>query len=112
VRVLVVEDQWYVANALKALLEAEGMEVSGSAATTADALRLASEQKPVLAVVDMNLRGEMAYDLIDQLHDQGVRSVVVSGYAVLPRLSGKVAVLQKPFNRRDLLEALRRTLSL
>jgi DNA-binding response OmpR family regulator len=108
--VLVVEDQWHVASALKSLLEAEGMEVSGPAATTADAHRLVSEQKPDLAVVDMNLKGEMAYDLIDRLHDQGVRSVVISGYAALPRVSGKVAVLHKPFNGRDLLEAMRRTL--
>jgi CheY-like chemotaxis protein len=53
----------------------------------------------------------MAYDLIDQLHDQGVPVVVVSGYALLPRLTEKVAaVLQKPFNGPELLEALRRTL--
>jgi hypothetical protein len=40
VRVLVVEDHWHVANSLKLLLETEGMEVSGPAATTADACRL------------------------------------------------------------------------
>jgi DNA-binding response OmpR family regulator len=109
IRVLVVEDQWHVANALKLLLEAEGMEVSGPAATAVDAGRLATEHKPELAVVDINLKGEMAYDLIDQLHDQGVRIVVASGYAVLPRLTEKVAaVLQKPFNGPELLAALRR----
>jgi DNA-binding response OmpR family regulator len=109
VRVLVVEDQWYVANALKLLLEAEGMEVSGPAATTADALRLAIEKGPDLAVVDVNLKGDMAYGLIDQLREQGVRIVVASGYAVLPRLTEKVAaVLQKPFNGPELLAALRR----
>jgi hypothetical protein len=38
--------------------------------------------------------------------------VVVSGYAVVPRLTGKVAaVLQKPFNGSQLLAALRRALS-
>ena len=113
-RVLVVEDHWHVANALKLLFEAEGMEVSGPAAGPADALRLVGEQKPDLAVVDINLRGELAYGLIDQLHDQGVRIVVVSGYAVLaPRLTGKVdAVLQKPFNGPELLAALRHALSL
>jgi FixJ family two-component response regulator len=54
----------------------------------------------------------MAYDLIDQLHDQGIRVVVVSGYAIVPRLTEKVvAVLQKPFNGSLLLAALRRALS-
>ena len=35
VRVLVVEDQWHVANALRSLLEVEGMQVSGPAGKTA-----------------------------------------------------------------------------
>jgi DNA-binding response OmpR family regulator len=111
VRVLVVEDQWHVANALKLLFEAEGMVVSGPVATTTAARRLAAE-KPDLAVVDINLSGEMAYDLIDQLHGQGVRIIVVSGYSVLPRLTEKVVgVLQKPFNGPELLAALRSALS-
>jgi DNA-binding response OmpR family regulator len=113
VRILVVEDHWHVANALRLLLETEGMEVSGPASTTVDALRLASEQKPDLAVVDINLKGEFAYGVIDRLLDQGARVVVLTGYAVLARqLTKKVgAVLQKPFNASELLAALRRALS-
>src|SRR5262245_39386816 len=40
VHVLVVEDTWHVAKALKSTLEQVGMHVSGPAATTADAKRL------------------------------------------------------------------------
>jgi DNA-binding response OmpR family regulator len=113
VRVLVVEDQWLVANALKLLLEAEGMAVSGPAATTADACRLARDRKLDLAVVDINLKGEKTYALIDQLRDQSVRIVVASGYAVIPEVTEKVAaVLQKPFSGHELRAALRRALSL
>ena len=112
VRVLVVEDHWHVANALRSFLETEGMKVSGPVATTADAQRLATEQKPDLAVVDIHLKLETAYVLIHQLDDLGVRVVVLSGYAVLPELTKKVvAVLQKPFNPPELLGALRRALS-
>ena len=54
----------------------------------------------------------MAYGLIDQLRDQGIRIVVATGYAVLPGLTEKVAaVLQKPFNGPELLRALRDALS-
>ena len=53
VHVLVVEDHWHVANAMRSVLETEGVEVSGPSATTVDALRLATEQKPGLAIVDM-----------------------------------------------------------
>ena len=109
--VLVVEDHWHIASALKSLLATKGMEVSGPAGSAAAALQLAAKDKPELAVVDINLKGEMAYDLIDQLHDQGVRVVVVSGYALLPRLTEEaVAVLPKPINGTALLAALRRAL--
>ena len=109
VRVLVVEDHWHVAKNLKALLKAEGLVVIGPVATVAEARRLAAEQKPALAVVDINLKGELTYPLIDQLHTQDVRVVVVTGYAVLPQATEKVvAILQKPFKEADLLAALRR----
>ena len=78
VRVLVVEDTWHVAKALKAALEQVGMDVSGPAATTAEARRLIAEHMPRLAVVDVNLKREMASGLIEELHDQGVSVVVVS----------------------------------
>src|SRR5262245_10566189 len=109
VSVLVVEDHWHVAEALRSFLEAQGMKVSGPAATTADAQRLATEHKPYLAVVDIHLKLETTYVLIHQLNAQGVRVVVLSGYTVLPQLAETiVAVLQKPFNGPELLGALHR----
>jgi DNA-binding response OmpR family regulator len=108
VHVLVVEDTWHVAKALKSALEQVGMHVSGPAATTAEAKRLVAAHLPAVAVVDVNLKREMACDLIDDLHQQGVRVVVVSGYAVPPVSAEKVAaILQKPFSATELLTALR-----
>jgi CheY-like chemotaxis protein len=110
VRVLVVEDAWHVATALKGLLEGLGMQVVGPAATILEAERLAAEQMPEVAVVDVNLKGEMAYGLVDRLHDSGVPVIVVSGYAVLPSLNEKalaLVILQKPFSGPDLVAALR-----
>src|SRR5262249_41020165 len=51
-RVLVVEDSWHVANALKSLLEELGVEVAGPAATLQDAERLLETRAPQVAVVD------------------------------------------------------------
>ena len=109
VRVLVVEDAWHVATALRAMLETLGMEVVGPAATIFEAERLSAEHTPEVAVVDVNLKGEMAYGLIDQLNDRRVPMIVVTGYAVLPRLCAKkaVVILQKPFKGPDLIAALR-----
>jgi DNA-binding response OmpR family regulator len=108
VKVLLVEDTWHVAQALKSVLENCGMNIVGPAATIADAEQLLLNTIPDLAVVDINLRGEMSYDLIDQLHRQGVPVVVVSGYEVLPQLEGKViATLVKPIRAGALLGILR-----
>jgi CheY-like chemotaxis protein len=107
-RVLVVEDSWHVAYALKSLLEELGMVVAGPAATLSDAERLLEALEPEVAIVDINLKGEMAYGLIDRLNGRGVRIVVISGYAVPQIAQGKVsAILQKPFSAKSLLAILR-----
>jgi DNA-binding response OmpR family regulator len=108
VHVLVVEDSWHVAKALKSALEQVGMDVSGPAASIAEARHLIAERMPSVAVVDVNLKREMAYGLIDELHHHGVPVVVVSGYAVPSISADKVAaILQKPFSGSELLAALR-----
>lgn len=75
----------------------------------ADALRLISERNADVAIVDINLRGgERAHELIDRLHNQGIRIVVVSGYADVSVAQGKVAaVLSKPMKADVLLQSLR-----
>jgi len=106
--VLVVEDSWHVANALKTLLEELGIDVAGPAASLQDAERLLEARQPHVAIVDINLKGEMAYGLIDALHGRGVRVVVISGYAVPQVAQSKVAaILQKPFSAKSLLAVLR-----
>jgi DNA-binding response OmpR family regulator len=108
VRILVVEDVWHVAKAMKGALELLGMHVVGPTATTAEARRLTAAEKPRLALVDVNLRKEMAFDLIDELHAQGIQVVVVSGYASIPVAKDRLAGhLQKPFSGTELTAALR-----
>jgi len=107
--ILLVEDSWHVGIAMERLLRAYGADVVGPAPTTADAERLISDRAPDVALVDINLRGgERAYDLIDRLHDRGVRVIVISGYGDLALAPGKAAaILQKPVNDTELLASLR-----
>lgn len=96
--VLVVEDGWQVADALRISLEKLGMVVVGPVASVREAKDLATQRCPALAIVDVNLRGEMAYQLMDWLHERGVRVVVISGYEDLPpSLDRFAAILHKPF---------------
>ena len=109
VRILLVEDSWPTGVALRRLLRALGAEVSGPVATSTDALRLAADQPPDAALVDFNLRGgELADDLVERLHGQGIHVVVITGYTDLPRPPRHpVEVLQKPFRKAELLASLR-----
>jgi DNA-binding response OmpR family regulator len=108
VRVLVVEDAWHVAKALKSALEQMGMSVIGPASTTVEARRLFAAYNPRLALVDVNLKREMACELIDELHAQGTSVIVVSGYAVPPVSTEKTAAfLQKPFSWDELIRVMR-----
>ena len=107
VRVLVVEDTWHVARAMKSLLEGLGMEVIGPAATVSEAEEHAAARMPELALIDINLKGEMAYGLIDHLRDEHIPIIVLSGYAVLTSLTEKAAaILQKPYQASELIAAL------
>jgi CheY-like chemotaxis protein len=108
-RVLVVEDSWPIAVGLKRLLEILGADVVGPVATSADAERLISQRILDVALVDLHLRdGELSYDLIGKLHNQGVRIVVITGHDDGLPEPGKVdATLQKPVREDLLLAALR-----
>jgi len=109
VRVLLVEDSWQVADALSLLLEKTGMIVSGPVATVNEAQRLVAAHEPKLAIVDVNLKGEMAYGLMDWLNERGIKVLVISGYADLPQSLGQfAAILHKPFTAAALLTTLRR----
>jgi DNA-binding response OmpR family regulator len=107
-RVLLVEDTWVTAEALKMALEMEGATVIGPAATVTAAHQLAESAVCDVAVVDVNLQGEMTYDLIADLSARSTPVIVMSGYDLPPAMSGNVlAVLRKPFSPELLMQYLR-----
>jgi DNA-binding NtrC family response regulator len=111
-RALVVEDGWQVADALKASIERMGMVVAGPVATARQAQSAAGERRPDVAIVDVNLGGEMAYGLMEWLHERGIPVIVITGYEDLPGSLQKLsAILHKPFTTAALLTALRRALT-
>jgi DNA-binding response OmpR family regulator len=108
-RVILVEDSWHIGFGVKNWLLAWGVEIVGPVATPAEAERLISEQVPDVALVDLNLRGgEWAHNLIDRLHENAVRVIVMTGYSDVQVVPGTVAaILRKPFSEEQLLAALK-----
>lgn len=80
-RLLVVEDEYLLARQLARELRALGAEVVGPAASVAQALALIAAQAPLDgAVLDMNLRGELAHAVADALVAREVPFVIASGF--------------------------------
>lgn len=80
-RVLVAEDDFFVASSLTTALEAEGVDVLGPVATVAEAMNLAVGNQSVDgAVLDINLGGEMVYPVADALRERRVPYVFTTGY--------------------------------
>lgn len=108
--VLVVEDEPIVAMDLETLLRRHGWRVLGPAGSVAEALRLlAAGERPDLALLDANLRGELAGPVAEALRARGVPFLLTSAYdppgALSPSLLG-ARNLGKPTDPRRLLAAL------
>lgn len=91
-RILVVEDEYLLAQCLADLLQSEGAEVVGPASCVADANALLEGNcLPDVAVLDINLGSEDVYPLADRLADHHVPRLFTSGYErdlVPPRHAG------------------------
>ena len=89
--VLVVEDEFLIAMDLELLLRRHGWRVLGPAATVAEALRLLADERPDVALLDLNLQGELVTPVAEELRAQDVPFVLASAYdsrgltAVRPR---------------------------
>ena len=80
-RVLVVEDDWILADDIARLLSREGAAVVGPAGSVEAATRLAAAEDGLhAAVLDVKLRDGDVYDLARRLDARGVRLLFVSGW--------------------------------
>jgi DNA-binding NtrC family response regulator len=99
--VLVVKDKYLIALRLTEWMAERGWTVVAMVASVEQALRLLRSPMRIDAVtLDMNLNGEMAYDLVDLLDERDIPFVVVTGYepnALKPRLR-RCTVVRKPIN--------------
>src|ERR1700690_275360 len=99
-RVLVVEDEMIVAWLLEDMLAELGCAVLGPAASVNQALAIIEAEAIDVAVLDVNLNGQMSYPIADALAARGLPFVFVTGYDKDRMLKGyrTFPVLQKPFH--------------
>ncbi len=108
-RILIVEDEPFIALALEAMLLELGFDVAGSAAQVSAALDLISRERIDGAILDVNLGSQRVDPVADILAARACPFFFTTGYGIsgLPVRHAGHAVLQKPFGLEQLLTALR-----
>lgn len=102
-RVLLVEDDYFIAVDLKTWFEAGGAEVLGPVPSVDAALALIAGADAIdAAVLDINLQDELVYPVADALRARGVPFLFATGYdpAAVPPTHGAMALCQKPIDPR------------
>jgi CheY-like chemotaxis protein len=106
-RVLVVEDEAFVAMMLEDELESLGIHVIGPVSNMNSALLLAETSALDGALLDLNINGAYATEVADRLRARRVPFIFVTGYDRPEGLRYRdVPVLHKPFTGIELRMAL------
>ena len=94
-RILVVDDDYFLASCLTDALSEIGAIIIGPVGTIADAVAIISAE-PIIhgAILDLNLHGKMSFDVADQLILRKIAFVFTTGYdtSVLPARLKQVAL--------------------
>lgn len=100
-RVLIVEDEYLLAEDLRMTLERFGAEVLGPVPSVGEAMATVADHPDLDgAVLDMNLRGNMVFPVADMLVARGVPFFFTTGYATsaIPEKYAGVMRFEKPFD--------------
>lgn len=107
--ILIVEDDFFVADDFAATFEGAGAKVVGPAASLSQALELIERTERLDgALLDINLQGEMVYALADRLRERGVPVVFATGYdrSAIPDLYADIPLCEKPVDPQQVARAM------
>ena len=105
--VLVVEDEYFIADEIAGALHRYGARVAGPAPDVEAARRLLDDGVDC-AVLDINLKGEMVFGFAEELEARGVPFVFATGYdqPVIPERFRDVPRFEKPLKVDELLRTV------
>jgi DNA-binding NtrC family response regulator len=111
-KILIVEDEFIVANDLSIMLENAGYDVCDVADSVEEAREIIARQKPQLVLLDIHLKGKLTgIDLARQLRDEQIAFVYLSANSNQKILEEAKATepygfMVKPFREKDVLVSL------
>ncbi len=110
-KILLIEDEALVAMLLEDMLADRGCTVAAVAHRLDDALARVGDADLAfdVAILDLNLNGEVTFSVAEALAARGVPFVFATGYGAggLPHIWKSRPTLQKPFTANDVASALR-----
>ena len=112
-RILIVEDEWLIADDLSEQLEQAGLEVVGPAHSVQPALDLIENQVIDAALLDISLHSETSFPVARLLAARHIPFAFLTGYAQqeLPPERRDHIVLNKPVERSALLSTVGKLLA-
>jgi DNA-binding NtrC family response regulator len=108
-RAIVAEDSAHVLFSLELLLEQADVEIVGSSATVGGMCKLIETTPADVAILDVNLNGELIFPAAEMAIEKGIPVIFTTGYAPtknFPERFLSVPTLQKPYYPDELLHLL------
>ena len=93
------------------ILIQHGIDIVGPASTVDEAMALAQTGMPEIAILDVNLHGEMIFPVADFLIGRGVPVILTTGYSardILPLRLLDLPSIRKPYEPAELMELVER----
>jgi ActR/RegA family two-component response regulator len=109
-KILVVEDEFYLAMDIKEAIEQAGGHVHGPCADTAAGLAELLRETPDYAVVDINLGRGPSFEIAEELKRRRVPFLFLTGYDApsIPAGLADVERIEKPADAARVVEAVAR----
>jgi FixJ family two-component response regulator len=108
-KLLIVEDEYLIGQDLAYGPQSEGIDVLGPFSTIDSAIDVVKNNDDIgAAILDLNLRGRVAFDLAEQLADKNIPFVFYTGYdsVIVPEKFRKVRRIRKPADWSEIKRAL------
>lgn len=109
-RIMVIEDNTFLALALEETLAHLGHRVTASAQRLDQALQLVEQAEFDCAIVDVDLHGQDAFPLLDRLRQRAIRYVLATGLPLseIPEHYRRDVLVTKPYDVNELERAIAR----
>uniref|UniRef100_UPI0040699301 De novo protein M1X0B n=1 Tax=synthetic construct TaxID=32630 RepID=UPI0040699301 len=117
-KILIVEDEPVVREAIKRILEREGYEVVGEAENGEEALKKLKEEKPDLILTDINMPGMDGIEVLKKIREEGLKNtpvIMLTAYGEKEDIveafkAGADGFITKPFDPEVLKEKIKKVL--